>query len=430
MNSPMKDKNFLGKKAVIIGLDGVPHSLLVHYMEQGIMPHLREMTSQGLLLPMDSTLPEVSSVAWSSFMTGKNPAEHGIFGFMELDKKTYEFIFPNFLSIKAPTFWEELGVPAVACNIPQTYPARPMNGVLISGFVALDMVKAVYPKRVYDILHGMGYQLDVKSQLAAKDPEEFFQNLFAVFHKRMEAITYLYDHEDWQIFIGTITETDRLHHFFFDSARGGQYHHIFTKFYRELDEFLWKMFNRAQKDQALFLTCSDHGFAPIVSEVYINRYLQDCGHLNLAGGGSFKDITAQTQAFVLDPARVYIHLKNKYQRGAVETAEYDALREKLKSLFNSLNYNGKRVVKQVFFKEEIFSGPYIEDAPDLYILGEPGFDLKATLNKESVFGASHFHGAHTHGDAHLFISDRDRMNPATKIDINRIPHLVLAYFSA
>ena len=245
----------------------------------------------------------------------------------------------------------------------------------------------------------------------------------------MEAITYLYDQEEWQIFIGTITETDRLHHFFFDSARSGQYHHIFTNFYRKLDEFLWKLFLRSQRDQALFLTCSDHGFTPIVSEVYVNRYLQDCGHLNLADGGSLKNITAPTEAFALDPARIYIHLKNKYQRGFVETSEYEGLRQKLKSLFNSLTFNGKRVVKRVFFKEEIFAGPYLEDAPDLYILGEPGFDMKATLNKETIFGRSHFRGAHTHGDAHLFISDRDRLSPGINIDINRVPHLVLSYFS-
>ena len=63
--------NSLSKKAVIIGLDGIPYSLLASYLGQGIMPRLQGMAASGQLLPMRSTLPEVSSVAWSSFMTGK-----------------------------------------------------------------------------------------------------------------------------------------------------------------------------------------------------------------------------------------------------------------------------------------------------------------------------------------------------------------------
>ena len=31
---------------------------------------------------MKSTHPAVSSMAWTSFMTGVNPAKHGIFGFV------------------------------------------------------------------------------------------------------------------------------------------------------------------------------------------------------------------------------------------------------------------------------------------------------------------------------------------------------------
>lgn len=136
----MKQKSIIAdnltRKVVIIGLDGIPYSLLKSYMAQGIMPHFQEMAAAGQLLPMKSTLPEVSSVAWSSFMTGKNPADHGIFGFMEIDRDNYEYRFPNFTSLKAPTFWENLDLLTVAVNIPQTYPARPFKGVLVSGFVA------------------------------------------------------------------------------------------------------------------------------------------------------------------------------------------------------------------------------------------------------------------------------------------------------
>lgn len=418
------------KKAVIIGLDGVPHDLLKHYIQMGIMPHLKEMTQNGQLLPMNSSLPEVSSVAWASFMTGKNPGEHGIMGFMEIDPSSYDFYFPNFLSLKAQPFWEELDVPTIAFNIPQTYPARAINGTLVSGFVAIDLEKAVYPRRIYDYLKKIDYQLDVQSTLATKSPDLFFANLFEVLEKRFEALRYLYDQEQWQIFIGTITETDRLHHFFFDSARDGQYHEIFVKFYTMVDNFLWEIFNKSLKEKTLFLTCSDHGFTPIETEVYVNNYLKENGIVNYSSKSGLKSITSDSRAFSLEPARIYLHLKEKYSRGSVHPKDYHAVRSEIKSLFEDLNFNGKKVAQKIFFKEEIFHGAFVDQAPDLYVLAEPGFDLKSSLAKDAIFGRSHFRGAHTYHGAHLFIyHGQEKKALPEQLTIEMIPIIIQDFIS-
>ena len=70
-----------------------------------------------------------------------------------------------------------------------------MQGVMVSGFVALDLEKAVYPRRVFEYLRESNYRLDVRSQLAVKDPGAFFQDLFEVFEKMLAAIKYLYDYQ-------------------------------------------------------------------------------------------------------------------------------------------------------------------------------------------------------------------------------------------
>ena len=101
----------MNKKVVIIGLDGVPHSLLEQFTQQGIMPHFREIMSKGFLRKMETSLPEVSSVAWTSFMTGKNPGEHGIFGFMELKDSSYDMHFPNYTDVKCPDVLGKHGCP-------------------------------------------------------------------------------------------------------------------------------------------------------------------------------------------------------------------------------------------------------------------------------------------------------------------------------
>jgi predicted AlkP superfamily phosphohydrolase/phosphomutase len=392
------------RRVVVVGIDGAPHSLLKDYMERGLMPGFRSLAGRGSFLRMKSTLPEISSVAWASFMTGKNPGAHGIFGFMEIDKNTYEYQFPNFSSLKARPFWDREGLKPVVFNIPQTYPAAPLDGVMVSGFVAVDLKKAVYPARVYDYLAGMGYRLDVNARLAADDPEAFFADLNQTFDKRTEAIRHLYDAEDWNLFICAITETDRLHHFFFDSAREGRYYGRFEDFYRKLDTFLSEMAGKAGKDGAMFLTCSDHGFTTIKSEVYLNRWLVENGFLKLSGGEGLTGIAGGSRAFCLDPSRIYIHLEGKYKRGSVKAADYEDVVSELVERLEGPDFQGEKVIKRIYTKKEIFEGDFAEKGPEIYLLPEYGFDLKGVAGTQKLFGTSRLLGMHTYDDAHLYVS--------------------------
>lgn len=410
-------KSKKNKKVVLLGLDGVPFTLLQEYMEKGLMPQLSKLCNSGSLMQMKSTLPEVSSVAWSSFMTGKNPGEHGIFGFMELDRESYGYTFPNYKTLKTKPVWEQDNIKTVAFNIPQTYPARPMNGVTVSGFVALDLKKGSYPERIYNYLHGMGYKIDVNARLAAEDPEKFFTELFNVFDKRKIAIKNLYENEEWDLFIGTITETDRLHHFFFNSALQGEHYGVFERFYSELDTFIGEMAEKAKNDDALFLTCSDHGFTEIKTEVYINRWLSENGYLTLNGTEGLKGISGNSKAFCLDPARIYIHLEGKYAKGSVKNEDYPILVNELKEKLGKLEYEGEKVIKKVYLKNEIFSGDFSEDGPDLYLLTNYGFDLKGAVNRDSVFGTTHFRGMHTYDDAHLYMSKKENKDGISIEDV-------------
>lgn len=108
---------------------------------------------------MSVCIPEISSVSWSSFMTGSQSGEHGIYGFVDLEPGTYQMYFPNFTHFQFPTLWDNLasqGRKPVVINMPSTYPARKINGVLIFGFVAIDINKAVYLTSLTARLNEMG----------------------------------------------------------------------------------------------------------------------------------------------------------------------------------------------------------------------------------------------------------------------------------
>ena len=83
-------------KTIIIGLDGVPFSMIEGFAQTGVMPNTKKLIDAGVFRKMLSSIPEVSSVAWSSMITGKDPGGHGIFGFMDLMEHTYRMTFPNF----------------------------------------------------------------------------------------------------------------------------------------------------------------------------------------------------------------------------------------------------------------------------------------------------------------------------------------------
>src|SRR4030042_591172 len=135
-------------RACVIGLDGVPYSLVLELTERGITPSLADLLKTGHLHRMKASLPEISAVSWTDFMTGSDSGRHGIFGFTDLKPGSYALRFPNFLDVKKETLWDILGKTgkrSIVLNQPSTYPARPLNGAMVSGFVAIDVAKAVYP---------------------------------------------------------------------------------------------------------------------------------------------------------------------------------------------------------------------------------------------------------------------------------------------
>lgn len=398
------------KKVVVLGLDGVPFSLLKKFAEEGVMPNVRTLLDEGTLCDMSVSMPEVSSTSWSTFMTGVNPGRHGIYGFMELQKNSYGWKFPNFNDLKSKTLWDiagDSGKKSIVLNIPSTYPAQPLNGMLVAGFVALDLKKASYPDRLYQYLLGISYKLDVDAGKAVHAIHEFTQDILHTFKKRVEAINYLYENEDWDLFIAVVTETDRLHHYLWAALEDVTHpqHEFFIDFYRELDNFIGD-FRKKIGPGVPFIMLSDHGFAAIKKEVYLNRFLVEKGYLkfNTANPESFEDMDADSSAFALDPSRIYIHLKNRYKHGSVSDGDYAQLRIRLKSDLLAIRDDGNKVIKEVNFKEDIYSGACLGDAPDLVLLPFEGYDLKGAISKKELFGRGLLTGGHTRGNALFYIN--------------------------
>jgi predicted AlkP superfamily phosphohydrolase/phosphomutase len=442
-------------KALIVGMDGVPFSLLSTYIKNGVMPNLKKILSQGLTLHrINASIPDISSVSWTSFNTGVNPGEHGIFGFTEIHPDNYSLFFPNSKDIQAPPFWEIIGKTnlktstlsqkyrhkidrphrSVIFNVPHTYPALPMNGILVSGFVAMDLKKAAFPESAYTYLKSIRYLVDADAEKANTDKAAFMKSLFECFETRQEAISHFFVEESWDLFFACITETDRLHHFFFDASKDKEnpYREPFVGFYGELDKFikhLYDAFLERGSERGLFMILSDHGFTPVKKEVYLNQFLEEKGFLALGNDGDFYEkLENGTRAFCLDPGRIYIHDRDRYRRGGVKREERPHLIQEIKETLRSLKgEDGEEVIDKIFEKEEIYQGPFAPMAPDLVCLPKDGYDLKGTLEKKEIFGKNIFTGMHTWHDAFCILPEHIRFSK--KPFVENLTDYILQYFS-
>jgi len=85
----------LPPKLTVLSIDGVPFDLLRRMIEQGDMPNIAALANEVGMRQMRSVQPTVSCVAWTSYMTGKNPGKHGIYGFIDRHQDRYDITLPN-----------------------------------------------------------------------------------------------------------------------------------------------------------------------------------------------------------------------------------------------------------------------------------------------------------------------------------------------
>ena len=423
------------KKACVVGLDGVPCTLLQSMMEKGVMPRTASIVSHGTLRSMTVTLPEISSVSWSTFMTGKNPGEHGIFGFTDLKPGTYDLRFPTFRDLRTETIWDLIGKTggrSVVVNQPSTYPAREIPGVLISGFVSIDIEKSVQPKRHLAMLARHGYKVDVDTDKCRENPTLLFSQLAALLDARRAVVDELWSNEAWNFMEVVVTGTDRLHHFVWDAFEDASHshHEDFLDYYAKVDGFIGHLYDKFASGDSPdnFFLLSDHGFCRTRKEFYVNTVLQQNGFLSFdpVSPPSLGAITPDSRAFALDPARIHIHRRGRYPKGRVEEKDVADLKREITHAFESVrDENGDRIVRRVFDAAAVYSGPHAQDGPDLLLIPHDGYDMKGKLGARSAVGDRRLQGMHTWDNAFFFSKRKDIVDPDKDLEIADVPWTIL-----
>ncbi|WP_144797972.1 alkaline phosphatase family protein [Halorubrum depositum] len=256
------------ERAFVLGLDGVPWSLVEKWMDEGDLPTFERLRREGAAGPFASTVPANTPVAWPSIATGCDPAGHGLFEFMKLNRRYGQR--PNTGADRSrPAIWDIVS-PAVVGNVPMTFPAREFDGEMATGMMTPEDASAfTYPpelgaaidRRIPDYEIG----LDWKEYFGRR--EAFLDALDGMLSDRRELMRVLLERTDWTLSFFVYTAPDRLQHLIWDEA-------VLKAHYEELDDLLAEVVERCEEAGAVLFVVSDHGFGPVSRQVNVNEILR------------------------------------------------------------------------------------------------------------------------------------------------------------
>jgi predicted AlkP superfamily phosphohydrolase/phosphomutase len=400
---------------LVLGIDGVPRTLLFDMLKKGILPALKMLVGDSTLHEQKSVLPTVSSAAWTSFMTGLHPPRHRIMGFVNKKRTSYDISFPRREQIEGellPELVSNQRGRVFSMGVPVTYPPMPVNGMVISCFLAPSLEKAVWPPRELSTLQRIGYSIDPDPTVAHQDRTRFMRLVVESLKQRIETIKHYLPQERWDLFLAHCMETDRLHHFFWSDYEdpSAPFHEQFHDFYRVLDGlFDWIGNEMGSRDRIIIL--SDHGFSRLDYEVNLGKWLVDkdlTSLQNLSPGPPLANIAWQrTKVYSLLPGRIYLNIRGREPEGIIDSSIRERFVRELKDEF--LAWRGpknEQVISTVLVDEEIPGFSERSECPDLLLVPANGMDLKDGALRPHIFEKKALNGMHTFDNAVLFLGGR------------------------
>jgi predicted AlkP superfamily phosphohydrolase/phosphomutase len=262
--------------------------LLGPWCRQGRLPTLERILAEGTHGELRSTYPPLTGPAWSSFVTGKSPGNHGVFEFFRRKEGTYSQILNDPSSTDGRALWEllsEAGRKVGVMNVPLTYPAQVVNGFLISGLLTpRDCDDWAYPQSlIAELKENVGeYLIHHDEKYTKSNVEKLLAEQDAIRASRTEAALYLMKVKQWDLFMVHYYGPDRMTHEFWhlidpshpqhDPEEYEKYGDVVLDFFEKLDADLARLASQLDEDDVLILM-SDHGMGRVTKFINVNSWL-------------------------------------------------------------------------------------------------------------------------------------------------------------
>ena len=418
-------------RTLIIGLDGATFDLIGPWVRKGHLPALEKLMAEGIHGPLKAWPNMNSASAWTSMVTGHNPGEHSIYDFGDaLPQRDSEWHPTTGADRQRDPFWRLLsdaGQYVGVMNMPISYPADPVHGFMLAGMDAPGTHSSgfAHPPDLLDELRrqGIHYILDVPDlgTSSQRDPYRLPGAVQEMMDVRARTLLHLMRTRPWDTLMAVFVATDRVQHFFWPEGETSPEGHRWAPIqdlYQRVDAHLNELLKHVDANTTVLIV-SDHGFGPAQStKQCLNQLFAHLGLLQHREGGvglqskllkallfqgrrvipqrfqlplaqafprlRIRAIDAQkyagiewsrTQVFSGLPGRnVRINLHGRQPEGVVPPEDYHLVREHVRNILMNLTDpdTGRRLVRTVHNREDLYHGPYTDQADDLLIEWEAG----------------------------------------------------------
>lgn len=261
-------------KTLVIGLDAATYTVLGDLLEDGRLPTLSRLIEGGASGTLQSTIPPATYPAWKCYSTGQHPTKLEFHSFLDFDKGELE---PA--STDAPEIWDYLsarGNTAVSINMPTTYPAKRVNGILTSGYV-VSGDDWVYPRELKPFLESkFDYEplvdFPVHTELLAENTGPRRAEIRRLMQSRFDLAEFVAENLDPDFLQMTLYYTDTYQHFFWEDRE------VLHEMWEYVDGQIGELLETVD-DPNVFVV-SDHGFHELETGIfYVNQWLRENGYL-------------------------------------------------------------------------------------------------------------------------------------------------------
>jgi predicted AlkP superfamily phosphohydrolase/phosphomutase len=479
-------------RVLIIGLDGGTWDVMDDYLLENHMPNLNRLKREGYSGILKSTNPWITPPAWTTCITGCNPAKHGIAGFQRYCFEEDSLEITTSSDCLVPNMWQELsrqGYKVASINVPWTYPCQEINGIIVAGYgcpgVQADFTyPAGFKKRLLERIRDYDIRGDWEDWKPGNSFEKFDENVARVersYEQKLEAAQLVSEEVDWDVLMVELQDIDMMEHRLWTylskytrDQHAAERDRLFRSF-AKLDEVIGRLLGLASDEEQMVVTVSDHGFGDRLGDIKPNTLLYRWGYLKFRSPISRRVnkeirhlrhklssflLLAKDRSMYFDTNRLgrlvdlkrskavvmhmsvngylYVNLRGRQRGGIVEPgAEYENLIEDLRRRFESAvsPHTGERLFAAVATPAELYKTHVVdpERFGDLILVSEPKYRISLLGNKHDYVKRAHKHATegHHHPDGIFSFSGTNIKRASNKVaDISDIAPTVYAALGA
>jgi predicted AlkP superfamily phosphohydrolase/phosphomutase len=402
------------QRLLILGLDGLnlsaPGSGALKWM-----PRLSDLLASRKVQDLPAIIPNNSVACWTSWFCGCDPSHHAMVDFVQHDPASGFYRLSDSSDRAAQVLWEMFGAKSKRCvvfNVPGTYPATSLNGVMIAGSPIRSRQHLTWPKPLNARLekHLAAYRSDLEFDAPGKDDpkrDELMAKSMVDIMIRHLNLTQCLLSEDWDLFIAVQTMTDRLLHHFYPVIFGQDDDEngispIIESGFRRLDEFVEKTVTK-WRDEAKIFIVSDHGFQPCLYEFHIADWLEQKALFvrkeepgNSPGPNRFDVSSADHARSLLIPAPAS-SMGLRFNDSIVESKnQREEIIAELEKGLNELRApDGQSAIDSLTPREKLYSGPHLSRLPDLLLQTRNGQIALTSKTGSELFTTPERKGMHS-----------------------------------